>query len=90
MFWTTDIISARINIIDFVVFPQITNKNLKMKGNGFGNTYKFSFFFRYRLGKPEQKFGTVFGNAPLLGTNVAITGQGGKISVGDEVYATCY
>jgi hypothetical protein len=31
------IISARINIIDFTVFPQI--RNLKMKGNSpFGNT----------------------------------------------------
>jgi hypothetical protein len=27
MFYTTDIISARINIIDFTVFPQITNRN---------------------------------------------------------------
>jgi hypothetical protein len=34
MFYTTDIISGRINIIEFTVFPQITNRNLKMKGNG--------------------------------------------------------
>jgi hypothetical protein len=27
------IISARINIIDITVFPQLTNRNLKMKGN---------------------------------------------------------
>jgi hypothetical protein len=36
MSYTTDI-SARINqesrIRDFTVFPQITNRNLKMKGN---------------------------------------------------------
>ncbi|XP_064623737.1 mitochondrial amidoxime-reducing component 1-like [Lineus longissimus] len=41
---------------------------------------------KYRLGRPEQKFG----NAPLLGVNLAINGKGGKIRVGDEVFAAYY